>query len=164
MEPSEIRDYMERLAASHEAVRHGENGECHFSSLSEEAQNFYARKMRYPCVALDLGDMEFTSTGSFGCSRRAVTLLFLEHCTDTGDYPQIRGILDRTERIMRDFAARMVRDCKRGEKTMRRFNIDGAEATQVYLESAGLYGWAFGFAFTEPFSDLDCEKVFADQL
>lgn len=159
-----IRDYFRNLAVRHRLVRHDDNGECHFSSLTEEAQNFYARKMRYPCVALNTGDIQFLNNASYNTTVREITILFLDHCRDTGDYNRVRQIFDTTEQIMRDFIKRMNRDRAKAVEPMRRFEQDQAEAHQVYLESAGLYGWALIFTLTQPFNTLDCDDAFTDNL
>ena len=159
-----IRNYFWDLAVKHRLVRHEHNGECHFSSLTEEAQNFYARKMRYPCVALNTGDIQFHNDASYNTTEREITILFLDHCRDTGDYNRIRQIFDTTEQIMRDFIKRMNRDKAKGIEPMRRFSQEQAEAHQIYLESAGLYGWALIFLLTQPFSTIDCDHAFADNI
>ena len=156
-------EYFQNLAQSHKLVRHEPNGDCHFSSLTEEAQNLYARKMHYPCVVFNPGDIEFSGSASATNMERDVSLFFLDHCKDTGDFNRIREIYSVTERIMKDFIKRMVRDRQKGVKAMSRFNPSLCQAAQVYLEAAGLYGWILAFNITEPFYTVDCNNAFIDE-
>ena len=155
--------YFQHLASSHKMVRHEPNGNSHFSSLTEEAQNLYARKMHYPCVVFNPGDIEFSGSSSVTSIEREISLFFLDHCKDTGNYDRIREIYDTTEQIMKDFMQRMVRDRQNGVKVMSRFNPSICQAVQVYLESAGLYGWVLAFNITEPFYSVDCNQAFDDE-
>ena len=158
-----MREYIKYLAEQHSLVHHDDNGECHFSSLSEEAQNLFARKMHYPCVVYSAGDIDFAHASSISTAQREVTILVLDHCKDSGNYNLIRHIFDSTEKIMKDFMARMERDKRKSVQPIRRFNYDGAEAHQIYLESAGLYGWALIFMLAEPFFTGDCDSIFDDK-
>lgn len=153
------RDYFENLAKTHAVIRHGHDGKCHFSSLIEEAQNQFAQRMHYPCVVLSTGDFEGATPTTMD---REVTLLFLDHCADTGDYGQIRRIFDTMEQVMRDFIARMLRDRARTVREVSRFALGQTEAHQVYLESAGLYGWALMTVMPDYINTKDCDHAFTD--
>ena len=159
MKAQSIREYFCFLAQQHCQVRHNPDGDIHFSSLLEEAQNLYARKMHYPCVVLNTADYDgFTSN----IMSRTASLLFLDHCKDSGDYDRVKAIFDTTENIMKDFIRRMMRDKAKGEPVVSRISQEQMEAHQIYLESAGLYGWALFFVVPEFLNTKDCDNVFED--
>lgn len=153
--------YFENLARAHSQVLHTDE-ECHFSSLLDDAQNSFARRMHYPCVCMELGDINFSGSLDSSRTEQVVTLFFLDHVADAGDYEEIQTKLDNTCTIMKDFVKRMVRDRKAGVKLMSRFDPTGLEAHSIYHESAGLYGWVLMMTDIEPLSYLDCEGVWMD--
>ena len=154
--------YFQNLAREHRKVMHADD-ECHFSALQDEAQNSYARTMHYPCVTVEMGDIYFTGSSDAAKTEQVVTLFFLDHVTDAGDYEQIQDKFDLTCGIMKDFVRRMIRDRRNGVTLMARFDPSELEAHAVYLESAGLYGWALFARDMEPFSWLDCDGVWMDE-
>lgn len=163
MKDSSIIHYFENLARQHRLVRHSDES-CHFSSILDDAQNKYAQKMEYPCVVLEMDDILWGGTLDNTLESETVSVLFVDHVTDAGDYEQVHRVFDLTGTIMRDFLRRMNRDRKRPHSIMARFNPDGAQATRIALESAGLYGWALSFAFSRSFPYLDCNHAFLDCL
>ena len=154
-------DYFKHLAEQHKSILHSDEGECHFSSLPEDAQNKMARKMRYPCVTLALGDEQWRDVGELR-QRTEVSLFVVDHVKDTGDYGAVQGTLERMGGVLDDFVRRMLRDRGRGVRAMRRLDMNGAEAVQVYLADAALYGWVLTFELTENFASLDCNGAFSD--
>lgn len=155
--------YFERLAMQHNAVGHSDV-ECHFSALVDEAQNKFAERMHYPCVSIDTGDIDWQGTVGAVNTHHNITLFFLDHVADTGDYERIQDVMDETGTIMEDFMKRMNRDRSRGVDVMKRFNPDGTEAQRVVLDSAGLYGWMLIFDFTQSFNYLDCGNAWNDEM
>ncbi len=156
-------DYFEHLAEQHKAIRHNVNGKCHFSSLPEDAQNKFARKMYYPCVTLSMGDEHWQDVGELR-QRTEISLFIVDHVKDTGDYAVVQDTLNRMSEVLDDFTRRMLRDRKRGVAAMKRLEMNGAEALQVYMADAALYGWVLMFELTENFSSLDCGESFTDNL
>ncbi|MCR4612692.1 MAG: hypothetical protein K5778_01685 [Bacteroidaceae bacterium] len=154
-------DYFEHLAEQHKAIRHNEDGKCHFSSLPEDAQNKFARKMYYPCVTLALGDEQWNDVGELR-QRTEVSLFFVDHVRDTGDYALVQQTLNAMGRVMHDFARRMLRDHGRGTEAVKRLGMDNAQAVQVYMADAALYGWVLTFDLTGNFPTIDCYDSFLD--
>ncbi|MBR2155044.1 MAG: hypothetical protein IJ901_10595 [Bacteroidaceae bacterium] len=154
-------EYIEGLCRMHKDIGHSEK-ECHYSDLNEDAQNAYSHlRMHYPCVVLDEGDAEFGGSESQTYQTDSYLLLFLDHVRDTGDAAEVRSAFRRMKGIALDFLKRMRRD-RRRLPLLNRFEVVGVELYRVYLQDAGLYGYAMQVQVTGLFVDLDCNETFAD--
>lgn len=162
MNAQDIINYFKHLAETHRAIQHDDEGECHFSSLPEDAQNKFARVMHYPCMTLAMGDIDWTGDGQVN-EVNDMSLFIVDHVSDTGDYEQVQHVLESTKKIMQDCIKRMSRDRRKGVEVVKRFNLSGSEALQVYLEDAACYGWLFVFRLTTRFNDIDCDHPFTDE-
>lgn len=154
-------DYIANLASGHKAIKHSEQ-ECHYSDLSEDAQNAFAhRKMHYPCVVLDEGGAVFSGSDSETLQTDFYQLLFVDHVRDTGNATEIRDAFTRMKTVAKDFLKRMVRD-RRRVPLMKRFSIVDVEMEKVYLESPALYGYVVALKNPSLFVDLDCNQAFEE--
>ena len=139
-----FKDLIAQLCSLHKDIRHSKE-ECHFSSNLDDAQNKHARKMHYPCVLMDFGDFVYKPVGNGQGKRRNVTLIFVDHAKDVGNASQIDAIFDHMEDICDDFMEKILslsRSSAPSNRFLRRFSLDGVEATRIQLESPALYGWA----------------------
>ncbi len=162
MDFKDVIQYFKHLAEQHSSIRHDDKGECHFSSLPEDAQNKFARRMHYPCMTVVKGNIDWMGAEQIN-KVRDLSLIIADHVRDTGDYVQVQKVLDDAEKILDDCIKRMCRDRRKGVSVMQRFNLSGAEAVEVYLEDAALYGWAFLFNLSTHFTDIDCDHPFIDE-
>lgn len=154
-------DYIANLASEHQAIKHSEQ-ECHYSDLSEDAQNAFShRKMHYPCVVLDEGGAVFSGSDSQPYQTDFYQLLFVDHVRDTGNATEIRDAFTRMKTVAKDFLKRMVRD-RRRVPLMNRFSIVDVEMERAYLESPALYGYAVALKNLSLFVDLDCNQAFEE--
>lgn len=152
-----ISEYMEMLASQHRLVRHGED-EVHFSCLAEDAQNMYAHAMSYPCIVVDEGDFEIAGSEGQPVIDDAVTFLVLTHVVDTADSSEVIDAFKLTRQITKDILKRMIRDRKAGVKPLKRFRIVGCSGQRIYLQDAGLYGYAVILSSGEVMTELDCDN------
>lgn len=153
----ELADYFSSLASAHKSVRHGIDG-THFASTLEEADNSYARVMRYPCVVYDEGDSFVSGTRL----QTSVTVLFLQHVTDTANEPEKAEVFELARKIALDFIAQIheMGDVPRAQyRFLANIDFDGATLLRIMLEDAALYGYALSFRFMEPLPDL-CDSPF----
>ena len=154
-------EYIEQLAMEHKSIGHSRK-ECHFSDMAEETQNAISHmKMNYPCVVVDVGDVEFSGSSSQPYENDMYSLLFLDHVKDTGDPNEIREVFHRMKTIAKDFLKRFDRD-RKSEKVMSRFDITSVKMGRVYLEDAALYGYAVLLTDTSLFVNLDCNNVWEE--
>lgn len=154
-------EYIEGLCRLHKDIGHRDD-ECHYSDLNEDAQNAYSHlRMHYPCVVLDEGGAEFVGSESQTYQADSYLLLFLDHVMDTGDAVEVRRVFRHMKVLALDFLKRMRRD-RRRLPLLNRFEVVGVELSRVYLQDAGLYGYAMEVQVTGLFVDLDCNETFAD--
>lgn len=139
-----IREYFESLAANHKAVKHSDE-EPHFASSLDDAATLMARRLYYPAVFLNEGDLLVTGQAGNELVEREYSMAFVEHVQDAGNKVEIEDAFDREESIMMDFIAKMVRDKHAGMTPVTRFTAIGAEGHRVELVEAGLYGWILLF-------------------
>lgn len=158
-----FEQYIEQLATLHPAIGHSDE-ECHFSFTADDSQSRMASRMHYPCVVVDTGDFAFGGQPGNVFLSDEVTLFFLQHVRDTGDIQEVRQAFADMRGVLLDFVRRFSRD-KRAlrHKFLARFTVEGAEGHRVYMQDAGLYGWALLFSSDASFTDLDCNHIFPDE-
>ncbi len=152
-------EYIEQLAREHKAIGHKE-GECHFSDLSEDAQNAFSHlRMHYPCVVVDEGGSAFGGSDSQPYLTDYYMVLLVDHVRDTGDANEVRSVFQNMKGVAKDFLKRMVRD-RRTVRLMNRFSLMDVEMERVYLKDAALYGYAVYLRDVSIFTELDCDNAF----
>ena len=159
-----FEEYIEELSRQHPAIKHEENGECHFSALADDTQSRLARTMKFPCVTVDTGDFDFSGQIGNVSISTASSIMFLNHVRDTGSSKEVLAAFKSMKSICLDFIKKMCRDKKKPEfrQVLARFTLIGSEGHRVYFKDAGLYGYVLFINTDEPFSDADCEHVFND--
>lgn len=150
-----VREYFELLATEHTMVRHRPETEPHFACSMDDAATLMARRLHYPAVFLDEGDMVVTGTAGGELLQRQYGLAFAAHVQDTGNEAEKETAFLDTETIMTDFLVRMIRDKSKGLAPVRRFSPFGAEAHRVELADAGLYGWLLLFTLDTNLCTVD---------
>ena len=152
-------EYIQQLAEEHKKIKHSDK-ECHFSDLNDDAQNGYAHmRMHFPCVVLEESETTFSDTGELFLKRTSNIILVLNHVRDAGDAEEVRKVFKDTEEIAIDFVKRMHRE-KKTVARMTRFDINSVEMVRVYLQDAGLYGYAVTLVDNMSISDIDCYDAF----
>ena len=155
-------EYLEQLASQHKAIKHSD-AECHYSDLSEDAQNAYShRRMHYPCVVLDEAGTVFSGSDSQPYDTDIYNILFVDHVKDTGDANELRATFARMKEVAKDFLRRMIRD-RKTVKLLNRFSVVDVEMERVYLQDAALYGYVGSLRNTSLFLELDCNKAFEEE-
>lgn len=154
-----VQEYFENLATEHSMVLHRET-EPHFACSLEDAATLMARRLCYPAIFLDEGDLAITGTDGNELLQRDYALAIVSHVTDAGNEEEKRQAFDTTETIMTDIIARMVRDKRLGNRPVSRFSPLGCEAHRVELSDAGLYGWILLFDLTTRLTTLNCNEHF----
>lgn len=155
-----VREYFEQLATEHTMVRHRPEEEPHFACSMDDAATQMARRLHYPAVFLDEGDMVVAGTAGGELLQRQYGLAFATHVQDSGNEAEKETAFRDTETVMCDFLARMTRDKGKGLAPVRRFSPFGAEAHRVELADAGLYGWLLLFTLDTNLSTLNCNEHF----
>jgi len=150
-----VREYFELLATEHTMVRHRPETEPHFACSMDDAATLMARRLHYPAVFLDEGDMVVTGTADGELLQRQYGLAFATHVQDSGNEAEKEAAFLATETIMIDFLTRMIRDKSKGLAPVRRFSPFGAEAHRVELADAGLYGWLLLFTLDTNLCTVD---------
>lgn len=150
-----VREYFELLVTEHTMVRHRPETEPHFACSMDDAATLMARRLHYPAVFLDEGDMVVTGTAGGELLQRQYGLAFAAHVQDSGNEAEKEAAFSATETIMIDFLARMIRDKSKGLAPVRRFSPFGAEAHRVELADAGLYGWLLLFTLDTNLCTVD---------
>ena len=156
-----FRKFIELLAKQHKSIKHS-NKQCHFSCTVDGAQSKYAAKMHYPCVVIDVGDIEIRGTASQSFVETEYYIFFLDHVADTGSEREIVGKLDAMRQVAIDFLAKMMR-CKKDfvqYPWLSRIDVVGTQLQQVSMESPALYGYCAIMKNAQAFRDIDCENVF----
>lgn len=153
------KDYFENLATEHSMVLHRDT-EPHFACSMEDAATLMARRLYYPAIFLDEGNLQITGNDGNELLQREYALAIVSHVTDAGNEKEIHQAFDTTETIMTDIIARMVRDKSLGNQPVSRFTPIGCEAHRVELTDAGLYGWMLFFSLTSRLSTLNCNEHF----
>lgn len=158
----QFRDLVEFLATQHVDVRHSDTS-THFACTLDDADNKYACDMHYPCVALDLGDMEITTAPDVS---RNIIIMFLDHVSDTGSEREKQAAFDRTADIAVEFLAQLchIADHHPELRFLSRIDINGTDLVRVELEDAGLYGWMARFSHTFSLSPALCQPRFDPQF
>ena len=155
-------EYLEQLASLHKAIKHSDE-ECHYSDLSEDAQNAYShRKMHYPCVVLDEAGSVFSVSDSQPYDTDIYNILFVDHVKDTGDANELRATFAKMKEVAKDFLRRMLRD-RKTVKLLNRFSVADVEMEKVYLQDAALYGYVVFLRNTSLFLEQDCNKAFEEE-
>ena len=155
-------EYVEKLASEHRDIRHRPD-KCHYSDLSEDAQNSYSHlRMHYPCVVLDEGGALFSGSDSQPYQTDFYRLLFVDHVKDTGNASEVRGVFEHMKEVATDFLKRMARD-RKTVRLMNRFTIVDVDMERVFLQDAALYGYAVYLKNTSFFSELDCNQAFEEE-
>lgn len=158
-----FEEYIEELSRRHPAIRHEQEGKCHFSCLADDSQTRFAQSMRYPCVVVDSGDFTFAGMPGNILVDTEYSVMFLDHVRDTGNNAEVRSAFSRMKRVLLDFARKFSRDRRAMKyRFLNRFTLLGSEGHRVFLKDAGLYGWVLFFNNDESFSDKDCEQIFND--
>lgn len=155
-----VREYFEQLAAEHTMVKHLPEEEPHFASSMDDAATLMARRLHYPAVFLDEGDIVVSGTVGGELLERQYGLAFATHVEDSGNEAEKEDAFQLTETLMGDFLARMIRDKSKGLAPVRRFSPFGAEGHRVELADAGLYGWLLLFTLDTNLSTLNCNNHF----
>ncbi len=155
-----VKDYFQSLAAEHTMVQH-RSEEAHFASSLDDAATLMARRLHYPAMFLDEGDISFEGTTGNVLMLREYAIAFVDHVKDAGNEAEKNTAFETTFTIMRDTVARMVRDKTDLVQEVRHFDPIGAEAHRVELSEAGLYGWVFLFSLPTNLSTLNCNEHFA---
>lgn len=156
-----FRKFIELLAKQHQLIKHSKK-QCHFSCTVDGAQNKYAATMHYPCVVLDIGDIEIRGTASQSFVETEYYIFFLDHVKDTGSEKEIVEKLDNMRQVALDFLAKMVR-CKKDFTQypwLSRIDVVGTQLQQIVMESPALYGYCAIMKNSQAFRDIDCENVF----
>lgn len=152
-------EYLEHLASLHKAIKHSDE-ECHYSDLSEDAQNAYShRRMHYPCVVLDEAGTVFSVSDSQPYDTDIYNILFVDHVKDTGDANELRATFAKMKEVAKDFLRRMLRD-RKTVKLMNRFSVMDVEMERVYLQDAALYGYVVSMKTSTFFLEQDCNNAF----
>lgn len=152
-----IEEYIEQLCREHKQIQHEVDGKCHYSCTADDNELKQSRKMRYPCIVLDVGEVYFPSD----TMAETASILVLDHVKDAGNTKEVQAVFARTKRIMLDFIRRMNRDKRKGtEPLMARFQRNEVEGRRIYLDSASLYGYYFSFSYATGFTDEDCSNAF----
>lgn len=153
------KEYFTQLATEHTLIHHTE-AEPHFASSMDDAATLMARRLHYPALFLDEGDLQVTGDNGNELLQRSYTLAVVTHVKDSGNEAEVIEAFDLTETILTDILARMIRDKRIGTKAVSRFSPMGAEGVRVELSEAGLYGWVLLFHLTTSLSTLNCNNHF----
>lgn len=156
-----VRDYFEQLAAEHTLIRHQPESEPHFACSTDDAATLMARRLNYPAVFLDEGDMFVGGTTGNELLQQDYALAFATHVRDSANEKEKAQAFSLTAGLVRDFLARMLRDKRQGIRPVARFEPIGCEAHRVELSDAGLYGWILLFPLLTPLSSLNCNEHFS---
>ena len=158
-----FEEYLEELARQHPDIKHEVKGKCHFSYLSDDAQNKHAGSMYYPCIVADSGNFAFGGQPGNMLLNTEYSVLFLQRIKDTGNNKEIRQAFADMKRVLLDFAAKFNRDKRAMKYTfLNRFSIFGSEGQRIYMQDNALYGYALFFSADSSFTDQDCNNVFND--
>lgn len=158
-----VREYFELLAAKHLSVKHTDE-KPHFACSVDDAETLMARKLYYPAIFLDEGDILFTGSAGNELVEREYSLAIVTHVKDAGNKNEIAAAFSTTEDIMHDVVARMVQDRRKGLEPVRRFSVIGSEAHRVELVEAGLYGWIVLFSLSTKFCDISTNAFAPDTI
>lgn len=150
-----VREYFEQLATEHAMVRHRQEEEPHFACSMDDAATLMARRLYYPAIFLQAGDLMITGTAGNEILQRDYALAVVDHVKDNGDEGEKKKAFDRTENILTDILARMIRDKRIGEKTVSRFSPVGCEAHRIENADAALYGWLLLFPLSSSLCTLN---------
>lgn len=156
-----VREYFEALSTSHVMVQHSAE-EPHFACSIDDAATLMARRLHYPAVFLNEGDIIIGGSNGNELTEREHILAFVQHVRDAGDIEEVAAAFDTTETIMRDFLAKMVTDKQKGIAPVARFSAIGSEAHRVELAEAGLYGWMLFFNISSRLCILSNNENFDD--
>ena len=152
-------EYFQTLATEHTLVGHSED-HPHFAYTMDDAATLMARRLEYPALFLDAGDLQVTGGPGNELLARSYTLAVVTHVQDSGSTAEVESAFGLTETILTDVLARMVRDKRIGTQPVSRFSPLGAEGHRVELSEAGLYGWVLFFSLTSSLSTLNCNEHF----
>lgn len=158
-------DYIEQLASLHPDIRHDATNEIHFSALADDASVLHARRMHYPCVVLDCGDISFEGSDTQILMAEECSLMVLDHVRDAAKAADVREAFANTRRILIELLRRISRDRRTGQfRFLNRVSIVGSEARRVYMAESNLYGYVVFFNRRELFSDELCQPLFLDEV
>lgn len=157
-----FRNLIEFLASEHPLVRHTKD--CvHFASTLDAADNAYARTMHYPCIALDMGDMQIEQVPLIN---RRVLLAVMHHVKDTGSTVEKDRAFDLCSDIAIDVLSQLVRIAENHpeQKFLSRIDLNGAELVRVELEESGLYGWIVQMFHSFSLSSAACDGGYGEDF
>lgn len=157
-------DYIEQLAALHPDIRHDATNEIHFSALADDASVLHARRMHYPCVVLDCGDLSFDGSDTNILMSEECSLMVLDHVRDAAKASDVREAFAHTRTLLLDLLRRISRDRRTGHfRFLNRLTLVGSEARRVYMAESGLYGYVVFFSRRDLFHDAVCNPIFLDE-
>lgn len=163
-----FRSIIEELAWRHcdignTASRH------HFCMMGDESSVKSDTILQYPCIMYNEEPDGYYDNRQYLFRRSQVTLLFLDHVEDTGDFSGVENTVMHMQRIAEDFI-RGIYAMTRAEPDIL-FERSTMKIERVENVDACLYGKALTLTFVEPFdlcldddSPFIAEGIFEESL
>jgi hypothetical protein len=128
----DLQVYFENLATNHASILHTPEDAHFFKSDINEILSGIRDRVNFPCVIMADYDYSFVDNDSDNYhKRRAIALVFLDHCEDADDFESIRDIYSNMEEIADDWINRIFSDkTERRHPFLKDFEIDQINAVQ----------------------------------
>jgi hypothetical protein len=133
---SDLKSYIEDLAAKHTAIRHTSSEKHFFHSKLEEILSGIKSAVNFPAVFM--ADYDFSFSDAFSdnfLKNRSLALVFIDHHSDADGFDDIADIYSAMESVADDFIARIYDDKLDGKnqflKDFQITNINGVQFSTV---------------------------------
>lgn len=142
-----FKSIIDELVWRHKDIGHTQSKE-HFCQLGDESQVHSDARLLYPCVLYSEEPDGFIDNGQELFRQSVVTLLFLDHVEDTGDFHKVEETTKHMQQIAEDFIRGIHLMTLGTQIDMER---SGLSIERVENVDACLYGKALQLRITEPF-------------
>ena len=142
-----LKELVSDLALRHKSIGQGIE-ENHFALIGDESQVMADKELHYPCVLMLSEPEEFSGSAAALFRWQSLTLLFLDHVEDTGDFLAVQNTFNRMDKIACDFLRQLWADIIKTQ-----FSIDDTQIVMQRIENvdSALYGKALSLRVSEPF-------------
>jgi hypothetical protein len=128
---TDIEQYFDALCRQHVEIRHSDTDK-HFARLDvEEIITGIKTTLRYPYVALDKLEHDFSTPGGPITKRRQVAFTVVDEYRVEGDYDVINDTYSKCESIADDFLNRIAADARTIPSPFRNFDWNRIQVAEI---------------------------------
>lgn len=129
---TDLKNYIENLAAKHIAIGHTASEKHFFHSSLEEILSGLRSTVNFPAVFLADYDFSLTDNNSDNfLKNRSVALVFIDHVRDADDFDAISDVISTMESVADDFIARIHNDkLDRRHEFLKDFDVSNINGVQ----------------------------------